>query len=356
MILYNVRQSLVAAEGLHEDTGQAPIMSSCRVQDAMTMAHTPPNDELLFEQAFQKTRANHGTDLTFYLPGMIRYENQRGRYPAISLTGNRCELQCEHCKGRLLGPMIQVTEPDALLEKGIYLQKRGAHGLLLSGGSDRQGRLPWSKYADAIRKTAETTGLFLSAHVGFPDLETCRQLKKSGVRQALLDVMGDEETASEVYHLRGLRTVRDALESISQTGLQLAPHIVVGLHYGRIKGEEEALQMLSRYNPEALVFVVLTALKGTPMAGIKPPSPLEVARLIAKARLLMPQLPISLGCERPRNKEGIELEKLALRAGITRMAVWSEEALEEASRLGLRPRFQSTCCSVDFTDTFRMVR
>jgi uncharacterized radical SAM superfamily protein len=313
-------------------------------------------DNLLFEQAFRETRANHGTEITFYLPGMIRYESLRGRYPAISLTGNRCELQCEHCKGRLLDPMIPVTEPNGLLQKALYLEKRGALGLLLSGGSDREGRLPWPRYADAIREMVETSGLFVSAHVGFPDLETCRRLKASGVRQALLDVMGDEETASDVYHLKGLQTVRDALESISQSGLQLAPHIVAGLHYGRIKGEEEALQMVSRYNPAVLVFVVLTALKGTPMAGIKAPSPLEVARLIATARLVMPQLPISLGCERPRNKEGTELEKLALRAGVTRMAVWSEEVLEEASRLGLSPRFQGTCCSVDFTEAFSMRR
>jgi hypothetical protein len=168
--------------------------------------------------------------------------------------------------------------------------------------------------------------------------------------------MGDEETASRVYHLKGLQTVKDALESISQSGLQLAPHIVAGLHFGRMKGEEEALQMLSRHNPAVLVVVVLTGLKGTPMAGIKPPTPLEVARIIAKARLMMPQLPISLGCERPRNKEGLELEKLALRAGITRMAVWSEEVLAEASSLGLRPRFQPTCCSVDFTESFRMLQ
>ncbi len=312
-------------------------------------------DESLFEQAFRTTRANHGKEITFYLPGMIRYENLRGRYPAISITGKECELQCEHCKGRLLDPMIQVTEPEDLIQKAAHLHNRGAHGILLSGGSDREGRLPWARYADAIRRTAETTGLFLSAHVGFPDLETCRQLKKSGVRQALMDVMGDEETAQQVYHLKGLQTVKEALKSISQSGLQMAPHIVVGLHYGRIKGEEEALRILSRHEPAVLVVVVLTGLRGTPMAGIKPPSPLEAAKIVAKARLLMPQLPISLGCERPRNKEGLELEKLALRAGITRMAVWSEEALEEASRLGLTPRFQSTCCSVDFTDSFRMV-
>jgi uncharacterized radical SAM superfamily protein len=137
--------------------------------------------------------------------------------------------------------MIQVNEPDDLIRKALYLQKRGAHGLLLSGGSDRQGRLPWAKYLDAIKELVETTGLYLSAHVGFPDLDTCRQLKKSGIRQALLDVMGDEETASEVYHLKGLRTVRDALESISQSGLQFVPHIVAGLHYGTMEEYREDL-------------------------------------------------------------------------------------------------------------------
>jgi len=313
-----------------------------------------PEDERLFAEAFRETRTNHGEEITFYLPGMIRYENRRGRYPAVSLTGNRCELQCEHCKGRLLDPMIQVTEPDELIRKAVYLQRRGALGLLLSGGSDRRGRLPWAKYSDAIGEMVEKTGLHVSAHVGFPDVDTCRQLEKIGVRQALLDVMGAEETASGVYHLEGLQTVRDALKSISQSRLRLVPHIVAGLHYGRMKGEEAALQMLSRHHPAALVVVVLTGLKGTPMAGIAPPSPLEVARLIAKARLLMPHLPISLGCERPRNKEGTELERLALRAGITRMAVWSEEAIAEASTLGLRPRFQPTCCSVDFNENFEM--
>jgi len=114
--------------------------------------------------------------------------------------------------------------------------------------------------------------------------------------------------------------------------------------------------MLSRFDPAVLVFVVITPLKGTPMADVNPPSPLDVARLIAKARILMPQVPISLGCERPRNKEGTELEKLALRAGVTRMAVWSDEALQEASRLGLNPRFQATCCSVAFTEAFSMLR
>jgi uncharacterized radical SAM superfamily protein len=168
----------------------------------------------------------------------------------------------------------------------------------------------------------------------------------------LIDVMGDDETASQVYHLSGLGQIRQSLDSIAGSGLQLVPHIVTGLYYGRMKSEYQALELLSRYDVSALVIGVLTPLKGTPMAGMAPPSPIEVARLIAQARLMMPQVPISLGCERPRNRQGLMLERMAIKAGATRMAVWSDQAIAEAEGLGLNPRFQYTCCSVEFKKEF----
>ncbi len=312
----------------------------------------PTSDDELFKKAWEVTRAVFGKDFTFYLPGMIRLGELRGRYPAISITGNRCELMCEHCRGHLLAPMLHVNEPRELVETCRKLSKAGCSGLLLSGGSDRQGMLPWHKFLDAIKIISSETDLFISAHVGFPDLHTCRQLHRAGVKQALIDMIGDEETASEVYHLPSLAQVHSCLESIAGTGLQLVPHIVAGLYFGKMKSEYKALEFLSRYELSALVIVELTPLKGTPMSGLSIPSSLEVARLIARARLIMPRVPISLGCERPRNRQGLTLEKLALRAGATRMAVWSEEAVEEAKNLGLNPRFQYTCCSVEFRKEF----
>ena len=74
----------------------------------------PKEDRTLFDRAWELTRKTHESDFTFYLPGMIRYGSMRGRYPALSLTGDRCQLQCEHCKGLLLEPMIPADTPEAL--------------------------------------------------------------------------------------------------------------------------------------------------------------------------------------------------------------------------------------------------
>jgi hypothetical protein len=48
------------------------------------------------------------------------------------------------------------------------------------------------------------------------------------------------------------------------------------------------------------------------------------------------------------------MEKLAIQAGATRMAVWSDVAVEEARALGLNPLFQSTCCSLSFREDFSL--
>ena len=309
-------------------------------------------DARLLEAAWQAARENHGDTFSFYLPGMIRYGRQRGRYPAVSITGNHCALLCEHCKSKLLEPMIKVQSPEALLQVAQKFVRNGAHGMLLTGGADRNGRLPWERYYPSIEKIGRQSALYLSAHTGFPGRETCRLLRKAGLKQALIDVMGDEKAARQVYHLPGLHTVLMALEDIQESGIELVPHIVAGLHYGNIDAEYEALKLIQRFQPSALVFVVLTPLKGTPMAEISPPSPLEIARLIAGARLLMPEIPISLGCERPRDRRGWVMERLAIRAGATRMAVWSDDALDECKKLGLRPRFQATCCSLEFRPEF----
>jgi uncharacterized radical SAM superfamily protein len=248
--------------------------------------------------------------------------------------------------------MLKAEDPDRLVEISHRLARSGALGILLTGGSDHEGNLPWKRYIKAIEKIKHETNLFVSAHTGFPDYESCELMKKAGLNQALIDVMGDEESATQIYHLNGLKPVLAALESINKSGLELVPHIVAGLFYGKMKSEYEALKIIHSHHPAALVIVVLTPLKATPMARVEPPSPLEIGRLIAKARLLMPSIPIALGCERPKGRDGELLEKLAIHAGANRMALWSEQAIYQVKALGLTPRFQATCCSLSYKTDF----
>ena len=88
-------------------------------------------------------------------------------------------------------------------------------------------------------------------------------------------------------------------------------------------------------------------LDSTKMLDVHPPTPEEIARIIATSRLMMPDSEISLGCARPR-KQQPQIDVLAIEAGVNRMAIPTEQGLERAKELGLEIQMEKTCCSLHF--------
>ncbi len=304
-----------------------------------------PNLSRMLEDARRLSWNNLGKRITFFLPGMFIQNGVSGKYPAVSITGSRCELMCDHCQGKLLEPMIAADEPHALFETCAALERKGHCGVLISGGCNRDGCLPWGPFLPAIRAVKEKTRLFISVHAGFIREKDAAGLKHAGVDQALVDVIGDEATLHRIYHVPfGVERVAAGLEALQQAGLPIVPHIVCGIDYGRMRGEPKALDLLVHFQIEQVVILSLMGLPGTPVQQVKPPCAEDVAEMIAMARLRMPHTLISLGCARTRGDD--RLEVLAVDAGVNRMALPSDEAIERAQAYGLDIRYRKSCCSV----------
>ena len=304
-----------------------------------------PNLARMLEEARRISWNNRGRRITFFLPGMFILNGQTGNYPALSITGPRCDLRCDHCQGKLLESMIPADDPDALFEKCLALERTGCYGVLISGGCDRDGCLPWEPFLPAIRAVKEKTRLFISVHAGFIRENDAAGLKQAGVDQALVDVIGDDETLQRVYHVPfGVERVAAGLEALQTAGVPIVPHIVCGIDYGRMRGEQKALDIVAPFKVEQVVVLSLMGIPATPVQRVDPPRAEAVAELIALARFKLPETLISLGCARPRGSR--RLEVLAVDAGVNRMALPSDEAVERARSYGLDIRYQKTCCSV----------
>ena len=220
--------------------------------------------------------------------------------------------------------------------------------MLVTGGCDTEGRLPWERFYDAIRMLKTHTSLKITVHSGFVTPEQARGLKDCGVDQALVDIMGDDATARSVYHLaRGTRAVREALDSLVGCGLEVVPHVLFGLHYGEPRGESEALRIILDYPVRKYVIVVLMPARGTPMESVRPPARDAAAEFIARARIAMPDRRCGLGCARPGGHYKRDLDRLAVWAGVNSIAFPSDAATEEALRRGLNVSWKETCCSLD---------
>ena len=184
-------------------------------------------------------------------------------------------------------------------------------------------------------------------HTGILKSEFVEELAAAEVDGVMMDIIGSNDTIREVYNLRA--TVEDYDKSLSlldEWNIPAIPHIVVGLHYGKLRGEARALEIVSKHDIKALVIVVLTPLPGTPMEHVKPPKPLDVARVMLAARILMPKIPLLLGCISPRGLYRIALEALCIKAGVNGIAYPSAEAFSIARRQGFRVKINETCCSL----------
>ena len=292
----------------------------------------------------------------FYAPSFMDYKTSHYRssptqFPTVSVTGTACALNCRHCGGKVLETMYPANTPEKLFALAAKLKQNGASGCLVSGGCLPDGSVPLTPFIPAIEKIKRELGLTVFVHTGIIDAATTTALKTAGVDAALIDIIGSDKTIRKVCNLNV--TVKDyvrSLNALQHAGLNFVPHVIVGLHDGKLKGEIDALKIIASVKPSAIVVIAFMPIHGTAMANAKPPTPADIARVAATARLMFPETPLVLGCMRPKGKHRAETDVLALKAGVDAIAFPSEEAVKYAEAQGYAFSFSSYCCAQIYVD------
>ena len=173
-----------------------------------------PFDELPFDRALVEALEGAAREqplgvLRFFTPTFRSYASDelkgcgKASFPAFSITGGACALNCDHCQAKILEPMIAATSPAELERKvrDLVLLK-DLRGFLLSGGSNRRNEVPYERYYPTIEKLKrDFPYLRIAAHSALLDERRARQMEAAGIDVAMTDVIGAQETIRDVYHL-----------------------------------------------------------------------------------------------------------------------------------------------------------
>lgn len=291
--------------------------------------------------------------MTLPTPKLLKSYYPLPKFPPISLSGAECRLNCRHCNRAYLKGMLPAESSEALIERCRALEAEGAIGVLLSGGSDRDGgilNLPMR--LDAIRQVKAKTNLILNIHPGLVDDATAQRLTVDFASLEIpdtgkiRDVSGlDATTADYVATYRRLRAA----------GVNVVPHIAVydGQEAGLL---DDLIPQPGEAAPETIVVIVFSPTRGTPMADVPPPAPETVRHVVQEIGEMFPETELALGCMRPRSRDVRHaIELAALDAGVSRIALPSRQILATARDRGYTVTAFDGCCAlpVAFEDRAR---
>ncbi len=292
--------------------------------------------------------------IRFSTPTFREYESTelsgcgKNSFPAFSITAGACGLNCDHCQKKILEPMIPATNP-AMLEDKVrrLIDEESLNGFLLSGGSNRRNEIAYSRYMPVVEKLKrEFPHLKVAVHSALLDEPRAREMEAAGVDTVMMDVIGADETIREVYKLeRPVEDFESTLSALCSTSMEVTPHIVIGLHYGRILGEARALDIVSRFDVTALVLVVIMPFYAKP-GTFATPATTAVGEVFLEARRRLADKQVLLGCARPPGMHNRVTDAYATMAGLDGIAFPADGAVAVAHTIG-RPFEQAhSCCSI----------
>ncbi len=343
-------------------------------------------------------------NVTFAVPGSKvfiskYYKNNPNSFINISLTGKNCELLCKHCKGILLKDMEDINFfYERFKSEKSYNQ---LNGVLFSGGFNKDGVLILNndnikkieKIKFNIKNNVNKNAKFYM-HLGFIDKNIVKVLNRLNFDCLFVNVIADIFAIKEVYNLKNIKP-EDFYENIKilkDAGLKVSPHIIIGLNYGKIETEFDAVKNLSNLDIDSLVFVIAKNLyknhnflksqivnqktyftqntnfnKDTNFnldANFNLDTNFNkdanfnynvyfnqdnyislIFKLFEYSKILMPKVPITLGCARPPGEFSAAIEKELLKKGINVISFPSDSTVEFAVKNKYNFSFKEDCCA-----------
>lgn len=272
----------------------------------------------------------------------------KNSFPAFSITAGGCALDCDHCQAKILEPMIPATKPEMLDQKvRDLIMMQDLKGFLLSGGSNKRNEIRYERYYPVVEKLKrDFPDLQIAIHTALTDEAGAKRMEAAGVDTAMMDVIGAQETINEVYHLdRPVEDFEATLAALTSTTMNISPHIVIGLHYGKLLGEATALDMVNRYKTDALVLVVIMPFYAKP-GTFETPTTSDVGSIFLEARQRLDDRQVLLGCARPAGMHKRITDAYAIMAGIDGIAFPADGAVAVANTVGRQVHQEHACCSI----------
>ena len=239
----------------------------------------------------------------------------------LNIKTGGCPEDCKYCsqsahyKGKTRLENKKLMEIKAVLAEAQTAKKNGADRFCI-GAAWRQ--IPDTKEFDVVLEIirgVKKLGMEACATLGMITKEQAQQLANAGLTAYNHNIDTSPEYYKKVTSTRTFSDRLATLKLVREAGIQVCCGGIVGL--GETPMDRvEFLKVLANMNPhpESVPINVLVPIPGTPFQNNPTVEPLDIVRVIATARILMPKSRIRLSAG--RNSLSQEAQVLCYFAGV----------------------------------------
>jgi len=229
---------------------------------------------------------------------------------AISVTGDKCPLNCVHCQGYFLKSMS--TKPNYDYES-----------FLISGGCDLEGKVPID--IGLLRKL-KAKNKKINVHPGLVDEHRAMMFGRYA-DVVCFDFVSDSSVINSIYNLR--KTEQDFINSylFLKRHTRVVPHIMIG--FGN---EIRSLSILKKLGASEICIIILMKHKRI-RNNLEEPTVNCVENILKRARGMFDI--IHLGCMRPLDRKK-EIDPIA--------AKYVDTMVNPHSCLACSDKKKDVCC------------
>jgi len=235
----------------------------------------------------------------------------------LSVKTGGCEEDCAYCPQSMHNSSDVTGRPELevepVLARARAAKQAGAHRFCMGWAwRDIRDGAPFEAMLQMVRGVREL-GLEACVTAGMLTDSQAARLAEAGLTSYNHNLDTSPEHYDQIITSRTYQERLETLERVRQAGISMCCGGIIGMGESTTD-RASLLQVLASMepHPESVPINALVAVEGTPLEALPPVDPLELVRMVAVARILMPHSRVRLSAGRETmSREGQVLCLLA---------------------------------------------
>ncbi len=235
----------------------------------------------------------------------------------VNAKSGNCGQDCAFCaqSSRSTAPIekYSLLDADQLYQAGVEAAEAGAARFsIVTSGRAVHRKEELEVVAEVMRRVTRELPINACASLGLVDIDALRRLADAGMTRYHHNLETAESFFSKICTTREWRASLDTIEAAKELGLELCVGGIFGLGED-LEQRVELLDSIRALEADSAPLNFLHPIPGTPLGALTELTPLDCVKLIAVARLMMPEREIRVCGGREHNLR--DLQSWVLMAG-----------------------------------------